>query len=122
MGFRTGAYATVWEVIPLFNTNTKVRVSISRKDKDGNYVDDFSGYIEFIGSAVAQNALKLKEKDRIKLDAVDVSTQYDKEKNRTYYHFKCFKYDKVDNTKQDDNIEPQPEVDSGELEDSRLPF
>lgn len=31
MGFRTGAYAKVWEVTPMSDTSTKVRMSISRK-------------------------------------------------------------------------------------------
>ena len=33
MGFRTGAYAKVWEVTPMSDTSTKVRMSISRKNK-----------------------------------------------------------------------------------------
>ena len=38
MGFRTGAYAKVWEVTPMSDTSTKVRMSISRKNKQsGEY-------------------------------------------------------------------------------------
>lgn len=38
MGFRSGAYAKVWDVSPVSDTATKLRVSISRKDKNtGEY-------------------------------------------------------------------------------------
>ena len=33
MGFRTGAFAKVWEVTPMSDTSTKLRMSISRKNK-----------------------------------------------------------------------------------------
>lgn len=44
MGFRTGAYAKVWEVTPMSDTSTKVRMSVSRKNKQtGEYEQDFPG-------------------------------------------------------------------------------
>ena len=36
MGFRTGAYAKIWEVTPMSDTSTKVRLSVSRKNKQTN--------------------------------------------------------------------------------------
>ena len=57
MGFRTGAYAKVWEVSPLSDTSTKVRMSVSRKNKQsGEYEQDFSGYVLCIGTAAAKKA------------------------------------------------------------------
>ena len=51
MGFRTGAYAKVWEVTPMSDTSTKVRMSISRKNKQsGEYEQDFSGFVLAIGT------------------------------------------------------------------------
>lgn len=42
MGFRTGAFAKVWEVTPMSDTSTKVRISVSRKNKQsGEYEQDF---------------------------------------------------------------------------------
>ena len=39
MGFRKGSYARVWEVQPVSDTNTKIRITISRKDKlTGEYI------------------------------------------------------------------------------------
>lgn len=41
MGFRTGAYAKVWEVTPMSDTSTKIRISVSRKNKQtGEYEQD----------------------------------------------------------------------------------
>ena len=125
MGFRTGAYATVWEVKPVFDTNTKCRISISRRKKDSTeYEEDFSGYVSFIGTAAAKKAACLKEGVRIKLGDVDISTKYDKEKKTTYYNFKCFSFEDANssNTSSDTSTDAtQPVVDDGEVDD-RLPF
>ena len=125
MGFRTGAYAKVWEVTPMSDTSTKLRISVSRKNKQsGEYEQDFSGFVLCIGSAAARNALKLKEGARIKLGDCDVTTKYDAQKKITYTNFKLFSFETEDDsgsTKQD-NTAPQPTVDEGEVDDSRLPF
>ena len=124
MGFRKDSYATAWEVTPVSDTCTKIRLSIQRKNKQTNeYENDFSGFVTFIGTAAAKKAACLKSGDRIKLGDVDVSTSYDKEKKKGYTYFKCFSFDEV-NTKADDTdpTDPQPVVDVGELSDDRLPF
>lgn len=57
MGFRTGAYAKIWEVTPMSDTSTKVRLSVSRKNKQTNeYEQDFSGFVLAIGTAAAKKA------------------------------------------------------------------
>lgn len=129
MGFRTGAYAKVWEVTPMSDTSTKVRMSVSRKNKQsGEYEQDFSGFVLAIGTAAAHKAAALKEGDRIKLGDVDVSTKYDREKKVTYTNFKMFSFE-VENGGNSSggsgsgaNTDPQPSVDEGELDDNRLPF
>ena len=66
MGFRTGAYAKIWEVTPMSDTSTKVRLSVSRKNKQTNeYEQDFSGFVLAIGTAAAKKAACLKEGERI---------------------------------------------------------
>ena len=127
MGFRKGAYCTVWSVEPKGNTMTKVKLSISRKDKNtGEYITDFSGFATFSGTAAANKAATLKEKDRIKLDDVDVSSKWNEEKKVMYYNFKVFSFDMADGSGNRGNSpqsnSPQPEVDNGVLDDSRLPF
>lgn len=126
MGFRTGAYAKIWKVEPFSDTSTKLRISISRKNKQsGEYEQDFSGFVSAIGTAAAKKAACLKEGDKIKLGDVDVTTTYNKDKNITYTNYKIFSFE-VDNgdnpAPKSSNTEPQPAVDSGEVDDSRLPF
>ena len=93
MGFRQGAYCTVWSTEAGQGKYTKGRISISRKNKDtGEYEDEFSGFVMFIGEARAK-AERLKERDRIRLGDVDVTRRYDKEKNKEYYNFKVFSFE-----------------------------
>lgn len=126
MGFRTGAYAKVWKVEPFSDTSTKLRISVSRKNKQtGEYEQDFSGFANAVGTAAAKKAACLKEGDRIKLGDVDVTTKYDKGKDTTYINYKIFSFE-VDGSEgtasKPNNTEPQPTVDSGEVDDARLPF
>lgn len=94
MGFRTGAFAKVWEVTPQSDTNTTLKVSISRKDKtSGEYDTEFHGFVSCLGTAAAKRAACLKEGDRIKLGTVDVTNKYDKDKNKTYVNYKVFSFE-----------------------------
>lgn len=128
MGFRTDSYATVWSVEPVSDTKTKGRITISRKNRQtGEYEQDFSGFVDFIGTAAAKKAARLKERDRIKLKDVDVSTNFVQEKGITYTNFKIFSFETQDemNVASPTNTDtPQPKrpVDDGEIDDSRLPF
>lgn len=126
MGFRTGAYAKVWKVEPFSDTSVKMRISISRKNKQtGDYEQDFSGFVSAVGTAAAKKAACLKEGETIKLGDVDVTNKYDKAKDVTYTNYKIFSFEVADgNTAapKANNTEPQPAVDSGEVDDSRLPF
>lgn len=92
MGFRPKAFATVWGVEPGKGNFTKVRLSVSRKNKDGEYEQDFAGFCTFIGTAHAK-AAKLKERDRIQLGDTDVSTTYDSVKKKEYVNYKVFDFE-----------------------------
>ena len=123
MGFRKDAWATCWSVEVKSDTMTQVRISTSRKDKESNeYVQDFSGFVAFVGTAAAKKAASLKEKDRIKLGDVKVTTKYDADKKVTYTNYKCYNFETQDNSAASSTTtEPQPTVDEGVNED-RLPF
>lgn len=122
MGFRNGAFAKIWEVTPMSDSSTKLRMSISRKNKQtGEYEQDFSGFVLAIGATAAKAAAALKEGDRIKLGDVDVSTKYDKEKKVTYTNFKIFSFEVEENTRST-AVDVVSTVDDGEINDDRLPF
>lgn len=107
------------------DTSTKVRMSISRKNKQsGEYEQDFSGFVLAIGTAAAHKAAGLKEGDRIKLGDVDVSTKYDREKKITYTNFKMFSFDVENggNLSGGYGSNTQPSVDDGEPISATLPY
>lgn len=114
MGFRAGAYATVWEVNPKNDKNTIVRISTSKKDKTtGTYEQDFSGFVAFVGKDAAAKAAQLHEKDHIKLGDVDVTTKYDKEKKITYTNYACFSFEMNDGSNSQ-GTQPAPAASEGE--------
>ena len=94
MGFREGAWATVWEVKRnpsgrSFNVN----LSTSKKDRDtGEYETDWSGYAMFAGDA-AKKAATLKRGDRIKLNGCEVTTKYVKEQEKKYTNYTVWDYE-----------------------------
>lgn len=107
MGFRNGAYCKVWSVEPKTDTWTKCRISISRKNKQtGEYEQDFSGFVDFYGTAAASKASKLSEGARIKLGDVDVTSTYNKEKRVEYINYKCFSFDLEDGETKQASREP----------------
>ena len=125
MGFRKDAYATVWDVEALSDTHTKVRLSVSRKNKTtGEYETDFSGFVSFIGTATAKKAAQLSERDRIRLGDVDVTTRYDKDKGVAYTNYKAFSFETQEeqSAKDGNALTPDKPVDDGEVDDSDLPF
>ena len=122
MGFRQGAYATVWEVQDKGNVSS-VRISISKKDKNtGEYVNDFSGFCTFIGRAHSK-ATNLKAKDRIKILECDVSTFYSKEKQKEYVNYKIFDFEENSNiTSSNQNSSPDQPQEFAAMDDDDFPF
>ncbi len=94
MGFHQGGYCHVWSVESgKTGKITKVRLSSSRKNKQTDeYEQDFSGFCTFIGKA-NEKARGLKERDRIKILECDVSTNYDREKQKEYVNYKVFDFE-----------------------------
>lgn len=97
MGFRTGSYAKVWEVRPVNDRVTELRISISRKAKDSDeYEQDFGGYVRCVGAQCAAEAARLTESSRIRLGDVDVTRRYDKEAKKEYTNFTVFSFEDAD--------------------------
>lgn len=95
MGFKANAYATVWEVTPGKGNFTKVRLSTSKKNKEGEYETDFSGFCMFVSQAHAK-AQRLKQRDRIRLGDVEVTTTYNKDTKKEYVNYKVYDYEIAD--------------------------
>lgn len=91
MGFRTGAWATLWEVKDK-GKYSEVRLSISKKNRaTEQYETDFSGYCNFVGSAhEAIKSMPDVNKYRLKLGDCEVTNSYNKEKNQTFTHYAVF--------------------------------
>lgn len=109
MGFRIGAYATVWEIKDGSGNWTDVKLSISKKNRyTGEYETDFNSYIRFIGGA-AEKADRLTPRTRIKIGECDVTNHYDKEKGVTYTNYAVFDFEYADETdnRNDSDIEKE---------------
>lgn len=125
MGFRQGSFATIWQIEPVKDTITKAKITTSKKNKNtGEYETDFSGFVTFLGTAVASKAAKLKEKNRIKLGEVDVTRKWDKEKQKEYINFNVFAFEMADSkaTSSPTTVENTEVVDNGEVETDDYPF
>ncbi|MGN1156971.1 MAG: hypothetical protein ACI4TK_12405 [Agathobacter sp.] len=133
MGFRPNAWATVWSVEPsATGSSTKVRLSTSKKNKSGEYEQDFSGFCLFIGQAHT-DAAKLAEKDRIKIGECEVTTSYDKEKGKEYINYKVYNFETSDGAGTQSNTKPKTKkaekktafedvIEEGENSEDDLPF
>lgn len=128
MAFANDSYATVWEVEPVKDTITKVKITTrTKKSKDSvEFETDFTGYVSFVGTANAHKALSLHERDKIKLLKVAMKNKYDKDKKVMYWNPLVYEFELSDSAtraaKSEDPTCPQPTVDEGEVEDPRLPF
>lgn len=117
MGFRKNCYAKVWDIVPPKEgkKSCRVRLSVSKKNKNGDgYTVDFSDYCTFIGSAFIYATTKLMNGDRIKLTEIDVTSIYNKKKDRQFIDFKVFECEPVDGNNTPSRTEGYPFGDEGE--------
>jgi len=124
MGFSNGKIAKVWEI----NKKEKfdeVKISTSKKNKDsGDYEQDFSSYVRFIGKA-HEKVAELSGTEMIKLLETDTTNKYDKDKKITYtnhvcYDFEIYKADKTDDKPRESKQDNHPPL--YEEDDDNLPF
>ena len=126
MGFKNGAICTVFEVKPISEKNTKLRVSISRKNPGTDeWQAEFSGFIQVLGADMAKRAAKLKERDRIVITSVDVTNRWDAEKKVEYTDFKVFEFadpEEYFNGKKSDKPAAKKSKPAEKEEEGDLPF
>lgn len=122
MGLHNGAFAKVWKVEQGKGRFTNVRLSISKKQQDGTYAQDFSGFCMFIGNAHAKAAM-LKGDERIKLGEIDVSNNYDKAKGKEYINYKVFDFEFADGAPTSASVLPANNpIEGNDTEDDETPF
>ena len=73
----------------------KARISVSRKNPEGGYNQEFSGFVTLIGEANTGARKNLSVGDRIKIGGTDVTTRYDKNTGKEYINYLVFTYEKV---------------------------
>lgn len=98
MGFRQGAYAKVWRVEDKGNYSV-AQVSISRK-KDEVYETEFqNNFVRLVGTAhdMSKNIQEVQGGTTIKITSCDVTSRYDKEKNKEYTNFVIFGFEYPEN-------------------------
>lgn len=107
--FSTGNYAKVWTLEePKKGNYIDAQISTSRKDDDGEYYTDFSGFVRLIGDA-KKKAKKLEEGDVIIITSCGVTNKYDKKKKTTYVNYLVFDFD----TPEDEDDEDDKKAKSG---------
>ena len=110
---KDGVYATVWKVEDKGNY-VQARITSSSKKQDGTY-ENSSWLARFIGGCKS-DALKLQEKDRIKIMSGNISNVYNKERETSFLTVAIFKFDNVEgNQSQGGNYK-------AESNDEELPF
>ena len=134
MGFKNGTFATLWNVdkqnqklINFYEKYAEISVAISKKDKATNaYKTEFSGRVRCIGKAFETlKSLALAEKDRVKLNEVEVTNSYDQVKKVTYTNFICWDLEPVGSVQKQAPQQPEVIGDMQPLDDmesSGLPF
>lgn len=108
MGFRNGAYASVFSVKKGDGNYYEVNLVTSKKNKNsGNYERDFGGFARFIGNA-ASGIAKFDGKNakdngnrpitRIKLGDVETTNSYSKKDGvgKTYTNYVVYSFEYVD--------------------------
>jgi len=91
MGLKNTAKATVWEVIRA-EKYTDLKITTSRKQKDGSWDTDFSARVRCIGKAHSKCA-EVKEKDRITINDCETQAKWDKEKGQMRTTFLLWDFD-----------------------------
>lgn len=148
MGFRNGAWATIWEKkmakVEYYKDGKKesfkkpqIRISISKKNGDGTYKQTFNGWVDVAGEALeelAGVAIKEGEPLRKQLKSVDVenrcvtnrSDDSNAEATYTWYWTPIiWSFGKADDEEQNkkETVEPKPSAKVVEEdEDDDLPF
>lgn len=120
MGLRNGAYAKIWEHKPGKGNYEDVRLSISKKNKtSGEYEEDFSGWVRFVGAAKEKIA-SAGESPRFKIVECDVSNKYDPTTKKTFWNAVVFNVEDIES--KNNTSTPKPAVSDDASNSENVPF
>ncbi|MGI6069092.1 MAG: hypothetical protein ACOYBE_01565 [Blautia sp.] len=91
--FSAGSYLKIWRVAREADKYCDVQASTSRKNQDGTFENDFSGFVRLVGHAANQIKGKDLTKGGFKIKDCGVTQIYNKEKNQTYTNFIVFEFE-----------------------------
>lgn len=126
MGFHTNCYAKVWDIRPK-EKYSDVRITVSRKQKDDTYKQEFGGFVRFIGSAheKIKNMTVPKKGLSIKVLGTDCQNPRDEAKNITYYNFAVLDFEDASGGYSAKKATPATKVENvadDDIDDNDLPF
>ena len=104
--FSVGSYAKVWEVKRIEEKYIDLRISTSKKDKDGKYEQDFGSFVRLVGKARTDGEY-LNVGDSFKIVRCGVENRYDKEKKQTYTNFIVFELEIQEKRAEDASLEEE---------------
>lgn len=93
-----GFWAKVWKVENCGNY-TQLQISTSKKDKDGNYTKDYSGFVRLIGHA-HNKAKEIQVGDSIKVSNFELTNKYVQARGMTYTNVAIFEIDEIKHAEQ----------------------
>lgn len=93
-----GFWAKVWKIENCGNYH-QCQISTSKKNKDGNYVKDYSGFVRLIGHA-HNKANQIAVGDSIKVSNFELTNNYSKERGITYTNVAIFEIDEIKKAEQ----------------------
>ena len=102
-----GFWAKVWKIEDCGNFH-QCQISTSKKDKDGNYVKDYSGFVRLIGHA-HNKAKDIKEGDTIKVSNSELTNNYSKARGVTYTNVAIFEIDEIKGEQANNSSNQLPE-------------
>lgn len=93
-----GFWAKVWKNEDCGNFS-QLQISTSKKNKDGEYKKDYSGFVRLIGHA-HNKAKEIAIGDSIKVSNFELTNNYSKERGITYTNVAIFEIDEIKKAEQ----------------------
>lgn len=121
--FSNGSYLKIWEEKRASDKYADVRATTSRKNANGEYEQDFNGFVRLAGKAFTQYK-NAGDKPSLKIARCGVTQTYDKDKKTNFTNFLVFEFEDGGNTTSNNGSSKPAQAASvpDSLDDEELPF